>query len=399
VDELMVLCDKLETQQQERERRFPVLSRACHTRFADSPTLANLKAIFEEAAAVSTEDLRRTVLSLAVQGKLVPQDRKDEDVERLLARSDERRREMAKKDRRAKTERMQLLSADDRWEITNRWSWRGLADLVLFIDYRGKTPAKLPSGIRLLTAKNVRRGEISLSPEEFLSEPDYDDWMTRGFPKVNDVLFTTEAPMGNAAVVNLTERFALPQRVICFRSYGAIAPSFLVMQFLSDQFQSILEKNATGMTAKGIKAAKLKRLPIAVPPLAEQQRIVSKVEQLMSLIEKMEAQQRNGAKVAEAFAQATVKAITGTEMKEREKMKAPKTELVSRLRASSKPKSADQAPLAGLLAKSKGELAAKTLWQQSGLEIEAFYQQLRIEMANGWIVEPEKAVMKEVKAN
>jgi type I restriction enzyme S subunit len=165
-----------------------------------------------------------------------------------------------------------------------------LADLVLFVDYRGKTPAKLSSGVRLLTAKNVRKGQINLSPEEFLSESEYHAWMTRGFPKAGDVLFTTEAPMGYAAVVELTELFALAQRVICFQSYGALDPAFLVLQILSDQFQFILDKNGTGVTAKGIKASKLKQLPIAIPPLAEQRRIVAKVEQLMALVAELETQ-------------------------------------------------------------------------------------------------------------
>jgi type I restriction enzyme S subunit len=53
--------------------------------------------------------------------------------------------------------------------------------------------------------------------------------------------------------------------------------------------------------------------------------------------------------------------------------------------------------LVRLITKHEGELSAKALWQQSGLEIDAFYQQLKTEMANGWIVEPEKTVMKEVR--
>lgn len=236
--------------------------------------------------------MRELVLNLAVQGRLVEEDTADEDVELLLARNDETRRAAATSDRRADAENQPLLSADDRWEIPKSWSWRALADLVLFVDYRGKTPAKLSDGIRLLTAKNVRKGEINLSPEEFLSEEEYHAWMTRGFPKAGDVLFTTEAPMGNAAVVKLTDRFALAQRVICFQSYGAIDSSFLVLQILSTQFQLILDKNGTGVTAKGIKASKLKQLPIALPPLAEQRRIVAKVDELMALCDRLEAQQQ-----------------------------------------------------------------------------------------------------------
>jgi len=80
-------------------------------------------------------------------------------------------------------------------------------------------------------------------------------------------------------------------------------------------------------------------------------------------------------------------------------MKAPKTELVSRLQTKNTPNADDSAPLAKLLTEHNGELPAKALWQQSGLDIDAFYQQLRTEMAQGWIVEPEKAVMKEVAAD
>lgn len=290
VDELMALCDRLEAQQQERETRHAALARASLARIADAPTPANLPFLFHPSYAIPPADLRKSILTLAVQGKLVPQDPNDEPVEESLARNDERRRETASSDHRADEENQPLLSADDRWDIAETWAWRGLADLVLFVDYRGKTPAKLSSGVRLLTAKNVRKGQINLSPEEFLSESEYHAWMTRGFPKAGDVLFTTEAPMGNAAVVELTERFAFAQRVICFQSYGAIDPAFLVLQILSDQFQFILDKNGTGVTAKGIKASKLKQLPIAVPPLAEQRRIVAKVEQLMALVDALEQQ-------------------------------------------------------------------------------------------------------------
>jgi type I restriction enzyme S subunit len=139
-----------------------------------------------------------------------------------------------------------------------------------------------------VTAKNVRRGRIDAHPAEFISPEEYKTWMTRGLPEPGDVLLTTEAPMGNAAVVRGAEPFALAQRVIALRSYGAVDPDFLVLQILSEPFFEILEWAATGLTAKGIKGAKLKRLPIAVPPLAEQRRIVAKVEELMAVCDELE---------------------------------------------------------------------------------------------------------------
>lgn len=310
VDELMALCDRLDAQQQERDTRHAALARAALARFAEAPTPANLDFLFHPSYTITPADLRKCILTLAVQGKLVPQDPDDDPAEDSLTQNNDRRRETARSDHRADEENQPLLSGDDRWDIADTWSWRGLADLVLFVDYRGKTPAKLTKGVRLLTAKNVRKGQINLSPEEFLSESEYHSWMTRGFPKTGDVLFTTEAPMGNAAVVEMAERFALAQRVICFQSYGAIDPAFLVLQILSDQFQFILDKNGTGVTAKGIKASKLKQLPIAVPPLAEQRRIVAKVDQLMTLVDQLETQIANSRASAAKLIQAVVGELT-----------------------------------------------------------------------------------------
>ncbi len=299
VDELMALCDHLEAAKAEREsQRDQLIAASLHhlNSSADADASREHARFYLNHLPRLTirpehiKQLRRTILNLAVRGRLVPQDPNDEPAATQLAISNRTRKEIAKQDRRADAGLQPLLAAEDRWEIPTSWSWLALADLVLFIDYRGQTPSKVDQGVRLITAKNIKKGFINLFPEEFLSETNYHTWMTRGFPKEGDILFTTEAPMGNAAVVRLSERFALAQRVICFRSYGGISTDFMVLQLLAEPFQFILDKTATGLTAKGIKAAKLKRLPIAIPPLAEQHRIVAKVDELMALCDQLETQ-------------------------------------------------------------------------------------------------------------
>jgi type I restriction enzyme S subunit len=321
VDELMALCDELEAAQQKRERRRDRLVAAAlnalnngevgpatgsHPTFEESARF-----YFKHLPRLTTrpehiQQLRQTILNLAVRGKLVPQDPKEEPVAALLERIDQERVITAKTDRRAEAGMQQLFAGDLCWGVPPTWGWRSLADLALFIDYRGKTPSKTSSGIRLITAKNVRRGFINLEPEEFITKATYDSWMTRGLPQDGDILFSTEAPMGNAAVVRLREKFGLAQRVINFRLYGGVDSDFLVLQLLSAPFQEILDKTGTGLTAKGIKAAKLKRLPIAVPPLAEQHRIVAKVDELLAISDDLESHLTSTATTRRQFLEATL---------------------------------------------------------------------------------------------
>ncbi len=72
VDELMALCDRLEAQQQERDKQHAALARASLTRFADAPTPTNLDFLFHKSYAITPADLRKSILTLAVQGKLIP---------------------------------------------------------------------------------------------------------------------------------------------------------------------------------------------------------------------------------------------------------------------------------------------------------------------------------------
>ena len=71
-------------------------------------------------------------------------------------------------------------------------------------------------GIPLITAKVVKDGKI-LEPNEFIAEEDYLPWMTRGFPKVNDIVLTTEAPLGEIALLK-DEKVALAQRIITLQT-------------------------------------------------------------------------------------------------------------------------------------------------------------------------------------
>ncbi len=130
-----------------------------------------------------------------------------------------------------------------------------------------------------------------------MTEETYGSWMTRGFPKKGDVLFTTEAPMGMAALIDHDNRFALAQRSICLSPKPDILNGgYLCRALLSEQVQKSLEAHATGSTVLGIKASSLKEIEIPIAPLAEQDRIVAELgaeaaqmETVRSLLPRFEA--------------------------------------------------------------------------------------------------------------
>lgn len=151
---------------------------------------------------------------------------------------------------------------------------------IKFIDYRGKTPVKTLSGVRLITAKNVKMGYLQETPMEFIATASYKGWMTRGIPKKGDVLFTTEAPLANVAQLDTDERVAFAQRIIIMQPNAArLDSTFLKYLLLSQPVQQRIRTKGTGATVQGIKASLLKLIEISFPKsLATQQEIVSKLD-------------------------------------------------------------------------------------------------------------------------
>lgn len=145
--------------------------------------------------------------------------------------------------------------------------------LTHIIDYRGVPPPKATSGVPLLTAKNVRVGFLDPEPREFIAEADYASWMRRGIPAAGDVMFTTEAPLGNVAEFP-DYRAALGQRTLTLRADPRLLnPSYLKWLLLSPSAQALIGRHATGSTAKGIKQRTFRKLRFNVPALEAQNEI------------------------------------------------------------------------------------------------------------------------------
>ncbi len=156
------------------------------------------------------------------------------------------------------------------------------------IDYRGKSPNKSPSGVHLITARNVRDGFLDFSQAEFIPEAEFESWMTRGIPSVGDVLFTTEAPLGNVARVP-DMRFALAQRLVCLRAKpGVMLSDYLFWLMRSPTTQQRAQQRATGSTVAGIKQSELRKISVVVPPLHYQQNCIENLNAIEDVCRSIE---------------------------------------------------------------------------------------------------------------
>lgn len=183
----------------------------------------------------------------------------------------------------------------------SEWREYLLEDVIeKFIDYRGKTPDKKDFGIPLVTAKIVKAGKI-LPPNEFIAPEDYDSWMTRGLPEIDDIVLTTEAPLGEIALIK-DKNVALAQRIITLRGKKDIVCNPFLKYYLQDGTgQHELQARASGTTVFGIKASVLKKVPLSLPPLPEQKAIAAVLSSLDDKIDLLHRQNKTLEAMAETL--------------------------------------------------------------------------------------------------
>lgn len=191
------------------------------------------------------------------------------------------------------------FKADDGSDFPD-WEEKKFLDCISkIVDFRGRTPLKLGmawSGEKTeylaLSALNVKMGYIDENIDaHYGNKKLYDMWMDGNELYKGQVLFTTEAPMGNVAQVPDNKPYILSQRTIAFvPKYDLLHDDFLVVLLSSSNVQRRLDTLATGGTAKGISQKSLKNFNVKIPcDLDEQQKIADFLSTIDTIIEKQRA--------------------------------------------------------------------------------------------------------------
>ena len=239
--------------------------------------------------------LRELILTLAVQGKLVPQDPADEPASRLLQKI------RAEKDRliaEGKIKKGKLLAAitdeEKPFELPVGWEWVRLSALLQKIG-AGSTPlggreVYVSSGVKFLRSQNVWDEGLRLDGVAFI-KPETHFRMAGTVVVANDLLFNiTGASIGRCAVVPSDfDEANVSQHVTIIRAVLPEINAYLHKVLVSRHVQQTVMEVQVGVSRAGLSIAKLGQFLIPLPPLAEQSRIVARVEELMRLCDALEA--------------------------------------------------------------------------------------------------------------
>jgi len=330
VDTLMALCDRLEEQQRKRAEMRPISATASHTRFTENPTPETLLACFAEPGHANPKELRRTILSMAVQGKLLAQDDRDEHAEELLKRV-ENNLEKRKK-RHNKAHASEIIPP---YELPVGWVWAKFPQLGEF--GRGKSkhrprndPSLYSNGVYPL----VQTGDVSRA--HGLITTHTGKYNEKGLAQSKlwpeeTLCITIAANIAESGILGFEACF--PDSVVGFVRAKEL-PTTKYFEYFMRTAKERIEVFAPATAQKNINLGILEQVSIPLPPANEQRRIVAKVDELMALVDKLEQQQTRREELATAFAQSAVSALTGTEFKPKpDKMKAPYTEAAPLMRS------------------------------------------------------------------
>ncbi len=297
VDELMDLCDRLEAARAGRERLRDRLAVASLARLnAPDPETFKDAARFalDALPALTTRPdqikrLRQTILNLAVRGKLVPQDPNDEPaafelrlVEKLKAKQDLK-----------KPKNVTQIEDAERWCSTPKgWVWARWDQVTDWITYGFTRPMKhVDEGVPIVTGKNVNEGQIIFETVSLTPKGLFDALNEKDKPQPGDILITKDGSIGRTAIVE--ERhlpFCINQSVaVMWLRSCHFDRHYLKLILDSPQTQETLLEKTAGVAIKHISITDLGKMVFPLPPLAEQHRIVAKLDALMALCDRLEA--------------------------------------------------------------------------------------------------------------
>ena len=257
------------------------------------PSLAELLEARAELDRTFASKLRKSILQEAIEGRLVPQDPNDEPASVLLAKIREEKKQLVKAGKLKKKDLEEKPISEDEipFEIPESWEW------VRFENIFNVRSAKRihqsdwqHSGIPFFRGRElvqlIKTGDVN--SEIFIKEELYESLKGYGIPAKDDILISAVGTIGRVYIVKGTKAFYYKDAyILCCENIGKINPQYTAIALTSPYLQKLIHQDSMATTVAQLTIEKAKSLVIPFPPLAEQKRIVEKIEQLFKEIDKL----------------------------------------------------------------------------------------------------------------
>lgn len=260
--------------------------------------LSNFDMIIDSPEKVS--ELRKLILQLAVQGKLVDQDSSDEPASVLLMHIQEEKQKLLKEKAIRKEKALAPIEEDDiPFDIPEGWVWERMGNLCFRItDGAHHTPKYVDSGVPFLSVKDMSKGFINLSNTRFISQETHEELIKRCHPQFEDVLLTKVGTTGIAKVIDVELEFSIFVSLALLQfNRDCIYPYYLEYLINSPLVKEKSKSGTKGIGNKNLVLKTIKNFAVPLPPKNEQERIVARIKQMMEYCDSLQKKLEEEAKL------------------------------------------------------------------------------------------------------
>lgn len=321
VGELMTLCDQLEQQHSNAQQAHETLVSQLLATLTQSQNAAEFNANWQRIYAhfdllftseASIDALKQTLLQLAVMGKLVPQEPDDEPASELLKRIQAEKARLVAEGKLKKERPLAPIADNEKpFELPQGWDWVRLG-LTGLIGSSSRIHQKdwTNSGVPFYRAREiVKLAENGFVDNElFINEELFETLnQTSIIPEPNDIMITGVGTIGVPYVVKPHDKFYFKDAsVLIFKNFSNLYTGYLNHFFLSPIWNKKIHSESMGTTVHTLTIERAKDVLIPLPPLAEQHRIVAKVDALMALCDQLKTRLQQAGQQQQAIADALV---------------------------------------------------------------------------------------------
>lgn len=238
------------------------------------------------------EDLKKSLLQYAIEGKLVEQRPEEGTAEELYQQIQAEKRRLIKEGKIKKEKALSEITEKEKpFDIPESWKWVRLSDICSISDGTHQTPHYVEKGIPFISAQNVKPYRFMPQVHRFVSQEDFEIYNKNVSPEKGDILMTrVGAGIGEAAIIDIDMAFSIYVSLTLIKCYYRPYDMAYILQVLnSPHGRNLAEKKTLGKSASqgNLNLVFIRDFLIPLPPLAEQKRIVAKLEQLLPLCERL----------------------------------------------------------------------------------------------------------------